>query len=172
MCGRPTSTRSIASGEQTQLPVVVAQRCDVDAVRPRDIDHPVLPGDASGPGASEGELQWLGFADTRVRIAHRILDESVDPLEDRAVLALPPQVVLPCVVGEGQSSHASSRGVPRPSARLSSDSARRLAFAERTDSIDCHPLGRIVAGLWIAIAAQSPFVGQFGAPRATTCSVS
>jgi hypothetical protein len=42
-------------------------------------------------------FERLRFADALVAVAHDVLDQLVDALEDLAVLGLPPQVVLPGV---------------------------------------------------------------------------
>ena len=55
------------------------------------VHEAVLVGDAAGPVLLEAVLERLGLADPLVAVALDIGDELVDPLEDLAVLGLPPQ---------------------------------------------------------------------------------
>ena len=68
---------------------------DADLIVDDLVDEPVLVGDAARPVAVEPVLERLGLADALVVVAGDVLRECVDPLQDLAVLGLPPEVVIP-----------------------------------------------------------------------------
>ena len=57
------------------------------------VDEPVLIGDASRPVAVKPVLEGFGFANSLVAVPLDIPDQHVYPLEDLAVLCLPPHLV-------------------------------------------------------------------------------
>ena len=57
------------------------------------VDKAMLLGDAAGPVSSEVVAQGFRFADAGVAVALDIAEESVDALEDPAVLGLPSQAL-------------------------------------------------------------------------------
>lgn len=81
----------------TSAPVVVAARGDTDLVVADLIHQTVLVGDPTGPVAVEAMLEGFRFADAFVAVTLDVFAHCVDPLEDLAVLGLPPDVVFPAV---------------------------------------------------------------------------
>jgi hypothetical protein len=66
-------------------------------------------------------LERLGLADPVVAVAVDVLDQGVDPLEDLAVLALPPHVVRPGALVPNDLHSVRSRAVPPPASSRSID---------------------------------------------------
>lgn len=74
-------------------------------------------------------LERLGLADSFVAFALDVDDQLIDPLENLAVLGLPPDVVRPggLVLDEFHSSR--SRSTPPPCSRRSMEASSLRAFS-------------------------------------------
>ena len=92
-------------------------------------DEAVLVRDPAGPAPLEPVLERLELADPLVAAALDIGDQSVDPLEDLAVLSLPPQVVIPGGLVPDELRSARSRAMPPPCLSRSIEASSRLAFS-------------------------------------------
>ena len=71
----------------------------------------------------------LGFADPREGISADLVDQSVDALQDLAIVLLPVHVVLPGLWGENQSHGSRSCSSPPPLFRQAIERSRRWALA-------------------------------------------
>jgi hypothetical protein len=69
---------------------VISAGSDADFVVGDLVNYPVFISNATRPVAVESVLEGLGFANAFVAITCDVLDEGVNPLEDFAVLGLPP----------------------------------------------------------------------------------
>lgn len=76
--------------------MVASLQCD-DAVVRGEVDEAVLIGDATRPSALEDVSQGLRFPDPGERVAKRVLEEPVDPLQRRPVDRLPAATALPAM---------------------------------------------------------------------------
>src|SRR5271170_2159075 len=92
--------------------VVIPAGGDADLVLGDLVHQAVLVGDAPGPVALEAVLERLGLADPFIPVAPDVLDQLVDPLEDLAVLGLPPDVVRPGRLIPDQLHSSRSRSMP------------------------------------------------------------
>lgn len=92
----------------SRLSVVVPRLQDHDVVGVDEVDQPVFFVYASGPGAREGVPEGLGLADTDEGISASLLDQPVDPFQDRPIGHLPEDVVLPPVRCEDEPHVSSS----------------------------------------------------------------
>ena len=77
--------------------VVVSAGCYPNLVIADFVDESVFIGDSSRPIGGEVVLEGLRLADALVAVAHDVLDQQIDSLEDLSVLSLPPEVVFPGV---------------------------------------------------------------------------
>src|SRR3712207_3469974 len=112
--------------------VVVAAGGDADLVLDDLVHEAVLVGDAARPVALEAVLERLRLADPLVAVAGDVLQERVDPLQDLAVLGLPPDVVGPGVLVPDELHSFESRSscvAPPPCSRRSIAVSRRRAFS-------------------------------------------
>jgi len=77
-------------------PGVVVVATDDDQVGcARRVYESVLVVDAPGPVAGQVGLQRFGLADSLERRTQCVLDEKVDPFQERSLMLLEPEVILP-----------------------------------------------------------------------------
>ena len=74
------------------------------------VDQPMLLGDTPGPVAGELVSQRLRFAQSLVSVASDVPDQGVDPLQGPTAPGLPPEVVLPRLVGPADPHLSGRRG--------------------------------------------------------------
>jgi hypothetical protein len=67
-------------------------------------------------------FQGLGLANALERGPLYLPDQSIDPLEDFPVRALPIEIILPGVLGENEPHSRSSRSMPPPDSSSAMDS--------------------------------------------------
>ena len=110
--------------------VVIASLKDHEVIVEGAVDESVLIGDSSRPRSGDRVLEWLRFPDSRCRVAQRIINEPVDPLQDRVIGLLPAAVVVPALASEDKP-HPRSSGCSANSPRsaASAASSKRRAFA-------------------------------------------
>src|SRR5215208_5837092 len=122
------------------LAVVVPAGGDPDLLVHQLVHEAVLISDAPGPVAGEVVLQRLRLTDALIAVALDVRQQQVDPLEDSAVLGLPPQVVLPRVLVPDEE-HVSRRR------------SRRVARRDRPRGAPWHPTA---VARWPASASGTP----------------
>src|SRR3984957_255861 len=118
-----------ASADSLSTLVVVAAGGEANLVVCDLVHEAVLVGDATGPIPLEAVLERPGLADPLVAVALDIGDELVDPLEDLAVLGLPPHVVRPGGLVPDELHSSRSRSTPPPCSRRSIEASSRRAFS-------------------------------------------
>src|SRR5512145_32295 len=109
--------------------VVIAACRNTDLVLGDLVDKTVLVGNPPGPIPLEPMLERLRLADSLVTVAVDVLDQGIDPLEDLAVLDLPPEVVVPCALIPDELHSTRSWTSPRPASSRSIDASSRRAFS-------------------------------------------
>ncbi len=88
--------------ESAQIDAKVAELRKEDGSVTDPVHQPVFGIDAARPVASQCVTEALRLARSLERVPEDLLDQPVDPLEHRAVLLLPVQIVVPGVGREDQ----------------------------------------------------------------------
>src|ERR1700756_305458 len=109
--------------------VVVTAGCFPDLVLSDLVDQAMLISDPAGPVAVEAMLERLGLADSLVAVALDVGDQGVNPLEDPAVLGLPPDLVRPGGFVPDELHSSRSRSTPPSCSRRSMEASSRRAFS-------------------------------------------
>jgi hypothetical protein len=95
------------------------------------IYNAVLACNSTRPVALKCVFEWLGLADTTIRIAHRFFYEFIDALQYFRMRLLPIEIFFPCFPREDEI-HGSSFNffrIPFPRSSDSIDFKSRFAFA-------------------------------------------
>ena len=94
------------------------------------VHQPVFGRDAAGPPAGQVAFERFGLAGAAGGVAHCLHDQDVDPFEHLRVLALPCEIIAPCV-GAEDDDHGmiSSCSSPRPASSSAMPSIKCFAFA-------------------------------------------
>lgn len=116
-------------GHGCRLLVVESGLQDHEIVAVNQVDQSMLFADSPGPGTSQHVAQWFGLAYPAARVAQRIVDETVDPLEGGSVGCKPVGVVLPPVRGEDEPQLVSLCSCRWPDWACCRLSISRLALA-------------------------------------------
>ena len=102
-----------------QLSVMVSKLGDLQALAiafaAHSVDETVFTRYAPRPPAAEIAFQWLRFAYPFEGNPLRSFNKLIDPLQALFVAGgLPPEVVLPSLIGEDEPHNSISRSIPWP----------------------------------------------------------
>src|SRR5699024_5208815 len=116
---------------RAERPLLIAvAACGYSNLVVEDLAHqPVLVIDPPRPIPLETVLQRFGLTDPFIAVTSDVLDQAIDPLQQLAVLLLPPQVVVPASRAEDDPHSSSSRSVPCPASSSSMEASSRRALA-------------------------------------------
>src|SRR5690606_33211769 len=125
----PASVHARTAGGRGCRSVVIAAGCDAHLIVDEPVNESEFGVDPSRPVAREPVFEWLGLADPFVAVPDDVQDQLVDPLEQFAILSLPPQTVVPGLGAEDDLHSTRSRAEPPPDSSVSIEVRSRRAFA-------------------------------------------